>query len=94
MTERGVYRNNLRQSIASLETDSILKCIRYVAKHRDLTLCGSARSYLDSDKSMPKPYGEIGYRGNIFYWLENDAPMGWLDWISDTENFCKAIWNA
>jgi hypothetical protein len=89
MTEREVYRNQLRQSIASLETDSLLKCIRYVAANRSLTLCGSARSYLDSMGKF-----DIRLRGNLFYWLENDAPMAWLDWLSETENFCKAIWSA
>ena len=84
MTEREVYRNNLRQSIASLETDSLLKCIRYVASRRDITLCGSAKSYLSSKLA-------IECRGNIFYWLEYDAPMLWLDWLADTENFCMAI---
>jgi hypothetical protein len=30
-------------------------------------------------------------RGNIFYWLEYDAPMMWMEWLADVENFCKAI---
>jgi hypothetical protein len=33
-------------------------------------------------------------RANIFYWLEYDAPLGMVDWIADTENFCRAIWAA
>jgi hypothetical protein len=85
MTEREIYRALLRNAIASLETDSLYKCVRYVASHRNLTLCGSARMFLEDSKLSI-------CRGNIFYWLENDAPTGWLDWLSDTENFCKAIW--
>lgn len=87
MTERDVYRNQLRQSIASLETDSLYKCVRYVASHRSLALCGSARMFLEDSKLAV-------CRGNIFYWLEYDAAMGWLDWLSDTENFCSAIQSA
>lgn len=84
MTERENYIRELRYKLAGLETDSLLACIRYVAANRSLVLCGSARSYLDSKLA-------INCRGNIFYWLENDAPMLWADWISDTENFCRAI---
>ena len=94
MTEREAYIPKIRQALASIETDSLLKCIRYVASQRGLVLCGSARCYLDSEKSDPKPYGNITYRGNIFCWLENDAPFMWLDWLNDTENFCTAIQRA
>jgi hypothetical protein len=81
MTEREAYIPKIRQALASIETDSILKCIQYAASHHGLMLCGSARYYLESEKSTPKPYGDVTYRGNIFYWLENDAPVMGLDWI-------------
>jgi len=87
MTERELYIPQLRNTIASLETDSLFKCIRYVAAHRGLVLCGSARSYLSLSWGTSN-------RANIFYWLEYDAPMMWLDWLADTENFCKAIQSA
>lgn len=86
MTEREAYRPQLRNALAVMETDSLYRCVRYVASRRDLTLCGSARMFLDSNLAI--------CRGNIFYWLENDAPMAWLDWLSETENFCRAIWSA
>ena len=84
MTEREAYRPQLRNAIASLETDSLYKCIRYVASQRGLVLCGSARMFLEDSKLAV-------CRGNLFYWLEYDAPFAWLDWLSDTENFCRAI---
>jgi hypothetical protein len=87
MTEREMYIPKLRNALASLETDSLYKCIRYVANNRSLTLCGSARMFLE-DSKLAK------CRGNLFYWLEYDAPFAWLDWLSDTENFCKAIQSA
>ncbi len=84
MTEREAYRPLLRNAIASLETDSLYKCVRYVASERSLTLCGSARMFIEDSKLAV-------CRGNIFYWLENDAPLLWMDWLSSTENFCRAI---
>jgi len=84
MTEREAYRPQLRNAIAWLETDSLYKCVRYVASQRGLTLCGSARMFLEDSKLAV-------CRGNLFYWLENDAPFAWLDWLKETENFCKAI---
>ncbi len=84
MTEREAYRPMLRNAIASLETDSLYKCVRYVASNRGLTLCGSARMFIEDSKLAV-------CRGNLFYWLENDAPFAWLDWLSSTENFCAAI---
>ena len=84
MTEREAYIPQLRNAIASIETDSLYKCVRYVAQYRGLTLCGSARMFLEDSKLAV-------CRGNIFYWLEYDAPFAWKDWLSDTENFCHAI---
>lgn len=84
VTERETYIRELRYKLAGLETSSLLACIRYVAANRSLTLCGSAQMYLDYKLA-------IECRGNIFYWLENDAPMAWLDWIADTENYYRAI---
>jgi len=87
MTERELHQQRIRQSLAWMETDSLYKCVRYVASNRSLTLCGSARMFIEDSKLAV-------CRGNIFYWLENDAPLAWLDWLSDTENFCRAIQSA
>jgi hypothetical protein len=84
MNEREAYRPKLRNALAWMETDSLYKCVRYVASQRGLTLCGSARLFVEDSRLAV-------CRGNIFYWLENDAPLGWLDWLSDTNNFCTAI---
>jgi hypothetical protein len=84
MTEREAYAPKLRNAIGTLETDSLYKCVRYVASQPGLALCGSALSFIHDSKLSV-------CRGNLFYWLEHDAPFAWMEWISDTENFAKAI---
>ena len=86
MTEREVHIQHTRQALASMETESLYKCIRFIAKDRSCVFCGSARVFLESKLAV--------CRGNLFYWLENEAPMGIIDWLADTENFCHAIWAA
>ena len=86
MTEREAHIWNVRQKLASMETGSLYKCIRFIAQDRSCVLCGSARLFVESKLAV--------CRGNLFYWLENEAPMGMVDWLADTENFCRAIWSA
>jgi hypothetical protein len=50
MTEREAYRPQLRNALAWMETDSLYKCVRYVAQNRSLTLCGSARMFIEDSK--------------------------------------------
>jgi hypothetical protein len=87
MTERQHHISQVRQSLAYIETDSLYKCVRYLAAQPGLVLCGSARVFLEDSKLSVS-------RGNIFYWLEHDAPLGMVDWIADTENFAAALWSA
>jgi ribosomal protein S14 len=82
--ERQHHINQVRFELAWLETDSLYKCVRFIAGNRSCSLCGSARAFLDNSKLAV-------CRGNIFYWLEYDAPLGMAEWMYDTENLARAL---